>query len=138
LTAYCDSSVLIRFIFEQRPVLRELGAFDQLVTSGLTQIECLRAVENAHVRGELDDEEYVLRRRATYARLGALERVDFTPSIARQAERSLGVVVRTFDAIHLATALQLRDRRFPDLMLATHDHQQGRAALALGFEVLGI
>jgi hypothetical protein len=31
-----------------------------------------------------------------------------------------------------------RDRRAPDLVFATHDRQLGRAALALGFEVIGL
>ena len=42
------------------------------------------------------------------------------------------------DAIHLATALQFREHEQPDLMFATHDRQQGRAALAMGFQVIGL
>jgi hypothetical protein len=45
--------------------------------------------------------------------------------------------VKTLDAIHLASALLLRERRTPALVFATHDPQQLRAARALGFEYLG-
>jgi hypothetical protein len=47
-------------------------------------------------------------------------------------------VLKTFDAIHVATAIVWRERRAPDLVFATHDRQQARAARALGFEVLGV
>jgi hypothetical protein len=46
--------------------------------------------------------------------------------------------VKTLDALHLASALLWRERRSPDLIFATHDPQQARAARALGFECVGI
>jgi hypothetical protein len=42
------------------------------------------------------------------------------------------------ESVHLATALMWRDRRAPDLVFATHDRQLGRAAAALGFDVVGL
>jgi len=136
--AYCDSSVLVRFILEQADALAELTACDQLVTSVVTQVECLRAIENARLRGELSDDELAGLRRAAYARLSGIERVEVSPSILGQAERSFGVVLKTLDAIHVATAIVWRERRAPDLVFATHDRQQARAATALGFDVLGV
>jgi len=135
---YCDSSVVMRFVLEQADRLGALSPQDQLVTSDLTKVECLRAVENARLRGELGDEELAGRRRAVYARLGGIERVAVSSSILDQAERSFGVVLKSLDAIHVATALVWRERRAPGLVFATHDRQQGRAALALGFEVIGL
>jgi predicted nucleic acid-binding protein len=136
--AYCDSSVLVRFILEQADALAELTACDQLVTSVVTQVECLRAIDNARLRGELSDDELAGLRRAAYARLSGIERVEVSPSILGQAERSFGVVLKTLDAIHVATAIVWRERRAPDLVFATHDRQQARAATALGFDVLGV
>ena len=138
MIAYCDSSVLVRFILEQADALAELTACDQLVTSVVTQVECLRAIENARLRGELSDDELAGLRRAAYARLSGIERVEVSPSILGQAERSFGVVLKTLDAIHVATAIVWRERRAPDLVFATHDRQQARAATALGFDVLGV
>lgn len=138
MIAYCDSSVVMRFVLEQADSLAALSPQDQLVTSDLTQVECLRAVENARLRGELGDDELAGRRRGVYARLRGIERVAVTPSILGQAERSFGVVLKSLDAIHVATASVWRERRAPDLVFATHDRQQGRAALALGFEVVGL
>ena len=138
MIAYCDSSVLVRFILEQEDALAQLTACDQLVTSVVTQVECLRAIENARLRGELSDDELAGRRRAAYARLSGIERVEASPSILGQAERSFGVVLKTLDAIHVATAIVWRERRAPGLVFATHDRQQARAATALGFDVLGV
>ena len=138
MIAYCDSSVLVRFILEQADALAELTACDQLVTSVVTQVECLRAIDNARLRGELSDDELAGLRRAAYARLSGIERVEVSPSILGQAERSFGVVLKTLDAIHVATAIVWRERRAPDLVFATHDRQQARAATALGFDVLGV
>jgi hypothetical protein len=45
-------------------------------------------------------------------------------------------VVKTLDAIHLASAAAMRERRGTDLLFATHDAQQGTAARALGFSCL--
>jgi predicted nucleic acid-binding protein len=135
--AYCDSSVLVRFILEQTDSLVELASFDELVTSVMTQVECLRAIENARLRGDLSDDELAGRRGAAYAKLRGIERIDASPSILGQAERSFGVVLKPLDAIHVATAIVWRERRAPDLIFATHDRQQARAAEALGFDVLG-
>jgi hypothetical protein len=44
----------------------------------------------------------------------------------------------TLDAMHLATALIWRDRVGPLSAIATHDSMLGTAALAFGFDVLGI
>ncbi|MCX6373186.1 MAG: type II toxin-antitoxin system VapC family toxin [Actinobacteria bacterium] len=137
MIAYCDSSVLVRFILEQANSLVELATCDQLVTSVVTQVECLRAIENARLRGELSDDELAGRRGAAYARLSGIERIEVSPSILAQSERSFGVVLKTLDAIHVATAIVWRERRAPSLVFATHDRQQARAAIALGFEVLG-
>ena len=108
------------------------------MTCVVTRVECLRAIENAWLRGELSDDELAGRRRAAYARLSGIERIEASPSILGQAERSFGVALKTLDAIHVATALVWRDRRAPDLGFATHDRQKARAATALGFEVLGV
>ena len=137
MIAYCDSSVLVRFILEQTDSLVELASFDELVTSVMTQVECLRAIENARLRGDLSDDELAGRRGAAYAKLRGIERIDASPSILGQAERSFGVVLKPLDAIHVATAIVWRERRAPDLIFATHDRQQARAAEALGFDVLG-
>jgi hypothetical protein len=67
-----------------------------------------------------------------------MSKIAVARSVLDRAGSSFPLPVKTLDAIHLATALQLRERRYQELVFATHDRQQGRAAAALGFEVIGL
>jgi predicted nucleic acid-binding protein len=135
--AYIDASVALRFILEQPGQLEGLERFD-LVTSQLTQVECLRAVDNARWRGEMDDDEHHARRRVVHAKMRGVQRSFPSRSVLERTGSALALPLKTLDAIHLATAQALRDRRAPDLVFATHDRQLGRAASALGFPVIGV
>ena len=73
-----------------------------------------------------------------FAQLRRMRRLGVSRSVLTRAGESLPLPVKTLDAIHLATALQWRERRAPDLVFATHDRQLGRAASALGFPVIGV
>jgi uncharacterized protein len=136
--AYVDSSALLRFVLEQPGQLAELATCDGLVTSTLTQTECLRAVDNARLRGSVDDSEYEARRRAVYDKLRGIERVVASRSVLTRADSAFPAVIATLDAIHVATALLWRERRAPDLVFATHDRRQGKVAGMLGFDVIGV
>jgi predicted nucleic acid-binding protein len=137
-TAYVDSSVLLRFVLEQPPTLDEIDRFEGLVTSTLAQSECLRVVDNARLRGEIDQAEHDARRQAVYAKLRGLERVFVSASVLGRAEVPFPAPISTLDAIHVATALHWRDRGRPDLVFATHDARQARVASLLGFDVIGV
>jgi predicted nucleic acid-binding protein len=115
-----------------------LLALDQRVTSLLTEIECLCGVDRAHGRGDLDLMEWGDRRTAVYDQLRRMHRVVPSRSVLLRAGLSLPIPLRALDAVHVATALMLRDRHGDGLVFATHDHQQARAARALGLEVIGI
>jgi predicted nucleic acid-binding protein len=136
--AYVDSSVLLRFILDQPEPLSDLLHADGKVTSLLAELECLRAVESARVRGQLDTEEYADRRRIVYAQLRRMRRLPVTPSVLRRAGESYPLPVKSLDAIHLASALTLREREDRDLVFATHDRQLGRLAAVMDFPVIGL
>ena len=67
----------------------------------------------------------------------SLSMVDVTNSVLERASRPMPTSVGTLDAIHVASALVVREE-VPDLIFATHDRQQAIGARALGFEVIGI
>jgi hypothetical protein len=50
----------------------------------------------------------------------------------------LATVVKTLDAIHLASPMLLGERRGVELSFATHDRQQARAARAVGVDCIGV
>jgi len=136
--AYVDSSVLCRVVMCQANRLQELETCSQRLTSLLTQLECLRAIDKARLDEGLDDDEILARRLVLFEQLRRMGRVAVARSLLDRAGSSFPLPVKALDAIHLATAMQLRERRYRELVFATHDRQQGRAALALGFEVVGL
>ena len=62
--------------------------------------------------------------------------VPLAETILRRASEAFPTVVGTLDAIHLSTALAIRNAEKIDLLL-THDPQLAIAARALGFQVTG-
>jgi hypothetical protein len=60
------------------------------------------------------------------------------PPVLSRASEPMAMPLGTLDAMHLATALIWRDRVGPLSAIATHDSMLGAAALAFGFDVLGI
>ena len=60
-----------------------------------------------------------------------------TSPVLQRASETFPTVVGTLIAIHLATALSIREIEKVDLLL-THDSQLATAARSLGFEVMGI
>jgi predicted nucleic acid-binding protein len=137
MMTYVDSSVVLRFVLEQPGTLVEVEAIPDRVTSHLTLVECLRTIDNARLRNDIAEAEYLARRQAVYGKLRGMGRISPTRSILLRAGLGFPVPLKTLDAIHLATAMQLRDRRDDELVFATHDQRLGRAAAALDFDVIG-
>jgi len=136
--AYVDSSVFARIVIRQPDCLTELEGCEQRVTSQLTQLECLRAIDRARLVERLDVDEVLARRLVLFEQLRRTSRIPIVRSVLDRAGSSLPLPVRALDAIHLATAQQVRERRYPALVFATHDRRQGIAARALDFEVVGL
>jgi hypothetical protein len=125
-------------VLQQPDPLMALLEYDDRVTSFLTEVECMRAVEAARLRCQLTLDESGERRQVVYGHLRRMRRLLPSLSILRRAGEPYPAAIKSLEAIHLATALVWRDRRAPDLVFATHDRQLGRAAAALGFEVVGL
>lgn len=138
MIAYIDSSVIVRYVLQQPDRLPEVGQLVGRVTSLLSQVECLRVVDRLRLLGHIDDDELAARREAVYRQLARMHRVGISRAVLDRAAGSFPTMLGSLDAIHLATALQWRERRATDLAFATHDRQLGRAAAAMGFTVLGL
>ena len=138
MSVYVDSSVFMRFVMQQPDRLDEVSSFDERITSQLTQAECLRTLDKAMLTRGLTPEGMTVRATVVHHMLRQTRRVRVTRSVLDRAGSAFPLPIRTLDAIHLATALQIRDRGHEDLLFATHDRLQGKTALALGFRVLGL
>jgi hypothetical protein len=138
MIAYVDSSVVARFVLRQPDRLVEVTTFDQRFTSQLTQLECLRAVDRARMDDDLPPDEVLARSLALYGLLRGMKRVAVSRAVLERGSASFPLPVKSLDAIHMGTALHLRERSYPQMTFATHDRQQARLALLLGFPVLGV
>jgi predicted nucleic acid-binding protein len=135
LNVYVDSSALLRVVLGESGALATWSSITRPVASELIRVECLRTVDRARVRLALDDEE-VARLRSEL--LEAIERftlVQLDSSVLARASDPFPTLVGTLDAIHLASA-DLARHHIDGLAFATHDHELGVAARAIGFEVM--
>jgi predicted nucleic acid-binding protein len=135
--AYVDSSVLIRLIFGEPHPLVSWTQVETAVSSELVQVECLRTIDRASFDSRLPDDDLAFRRSSAFE---LLERISIVPIGSEVLDRAAGpfpTSIGTLDAIHLSSALLVRDH-FEDLVFATHDRALGIAARAMGFQVEGI
>jgi predicted nucleic acid-binding protein len=135
LTTYVDSSVLLRIVLGEPAALVEWPSIEP-VSSELIRVECLRALERLRHTGALGDDTIAERRVAVLDTLSRFRLVEASRTILERTADPFPVYVATLDAIHLATALELR-ADYGDLTLATHDAKLASAARALEFTVLG-
>jgi predicted nucleic acid-binding protein len=134
---YVDSSVLLRVVLGEPDVLPEWRAITDPMSSDLIRLECLRTIDRARLRLGLEDEEVARHRREILEAIDAIALVPVEPVVLERAADPFPTLIGSLDAIHLATAVLAR-REHPDLSLATHDHELGRAARSMGFTVHGL
>ncbi len=138
MTAYIDTSALLRLALREAGALDELRSCDGLVSSELSAVESCRTIDRLRLQGALTTDEAVVRLRVVTEWLEAIDLVLLRPPVLSRAAEPLPTPLGTLDALHLATALIWRDRMRLPLVVATHDGALGLAARAFGFEVLGI
>ena len=136
MTLYAETSAVLRWLFQEEhgeQVRVALSRAAKVVTSRLTAIEVWRATHRAERQRRLSAAE-AADVRAVFSQAGAAwAALELTDDIAHRAEERFPVEpVRTLDAIHLASALVLR-QSFPDLVVLTADERVRANALQLGF-----
>ena len=136
MNVYVDSSVLLRVILGEPGRLRIWSKITSVVASELITLECLRTIDRARIRLRLADEEIADRRAAVLETIETFILVPVGPPVLERAAEPFPTMLGSLDAIHLASALLVRDT-FEDLSLATHDREFAVAARAMGFQVHG-
>lgn len=138
MTAYIDTSALLRLVLREPGALDELRSYDVLVSSELVAVESARTIDRLRLQGALTVEEAAARLRAITDWLEAIDLVMLRPPVLSRASEPLPTPLGTLDAIHLATALIWRDRMGALPTMATHDSALGLAARSFGFDVRGV
>lgn len=137
MTAYVDSSVLLRVVLGQANVLPEWSRIRHGISSALTRVESLRTLDRLRSRVALPDVEVAGRRSAILHLLDSFELVEIDSLVLDRASQPLPTELGTLDAIHLATALLWRESRKTEIVMATHDSALAIAAQSHGFMVVG-
>jgi predicted nucleic acid-binding protein len=140
---YCDTSALARCYFADEPdseALRSLlvSSSDPVITAQLATVELRSSVAAAVRAGRLRRATPTLDRIQHDLASGAITLVPMTTAIVEGAtELVMRHVLRTLDALHLATALHARALSDPEgqLVFITRDRLQATAARGEGLAV---
>lgn len=131
-SAYLDSSIFLAILFREsiaRDFLIRLG--ESPVASEIADLECRRTLDRVRIEERLGDEEVADRVVELEKMLQATRIVPLSSAVLKRAKAPFPTVVRSLDAIHLATAELVGAGIF-----LSRDRQQLIAAKAMGFEVL--
>ena len=137
MTIYFDTSVILRVVLGERGRLAEWSRASRAVTSEITRVECLRALDRLRLDGGLPDRELSRRRASALSVLSGIDAVRLNRAVLARAAEPFPTRLRTLDALHLASALLVR-ARFPALRFATHDADLAAAAAAEGLAIIGV
>ena len=133
MIAYVDASVLLRIIFGEPTKLPEWEAIETPVASPLVEVECLRTVDRFRLEGGLTDNEIAPRREEVYRFMSSMVIVELDRAVFTRASQPLSTILRTLDAIHLATIRQLG---VSITRVLTYDERLGMAVGAVGLTVV--
>ena len=135
MTVYAETSAVLRWLFAEsggEDVRATLAAAIKVVSSRLTAIETRRVVRRAEREGRISAAESADLGAVFAQALSTWAVLELTDEVARRAEEGFpSEPVRTLDAIHLASALVLR-QSFPDLVIVTADERVRANAVQLG------
>ena len=136
MTLYAETSAVLRWLFAEEggeAIRSALVAAEKVTSSRLALIETRRVVRRAEREGRITAAQAadLLAIFAQAASTWAI--LEISEEISRRAEDGFpSEPVRTLDAIHLASALFLR-QSFPDLVILSADERVRSNAALLGF-----
>lgn len=132
---YVDASIVLRIVHGETGRLATWPDVTPM-SSELIRVECLRVIDRTRLAFHLDDATIAGRRADVLALLQTFTLAPISVPVLERAADPFPTSLGSLDAIHLATALQLRVE-YPDLAFATHDLELASAARAVGFAVQG-
>ena len=136
MIVYLDTSVVLRILFGEANPVSIWKKWDKAYSSALWRIEALRTIDRMRLTHEITDTEVAALVREVQIVHETLAICPMDDKILQRAGETFPTVVGTLDAIHLSSALSIRELDNLDAVL-THDQQLGTAARSLGFNVIG-
>ncbi len=137
MNVYLDSSVVLRRLQRERAPLVSWARWDHAYSSVLLRVEILRTIDRSRLRGALTDQEVAELIRQAHAVFDTIELVTISQPILDRASQSFLTALGTLDALHLATALRLKEIGGIHMTFLTHDGELAVAARSVNFPVQG-
>ncbi len=139
MIVYLDTSTVLRILLAQPNPLAVWGRWDRAYSSEILGVEARRTLDRLRLESALDDDG-VVQAHEELAKIEArVGRIPVTRPVLRRAAQPMATVVKTLDAIHIASALMLEERLGSgEVVFATHDVHQAAGARAMGFRCEGL
>ena len=138
MNVYLDSSVVLRRLQREPAALAGWAQWERAYSSALLRVEVLRTIDRNRLKAALTDDEVAELVTQAHAIFDATAIIPLHRSILERAAQSFLTLLGTLDALHLATALRLKEVGEIDLTFLTHDAELAVAARSLNFAVEGI
>ena len=110
MKVYLDSSIILRIVLGEPAPLREWSRITDAVASEIVRVECLRVLDRLRMTGLLVDRELARRRSTALEILSGIELVRVNRGVLDRAAEPFPTLIRTLDAIHLASAMLVHAR----------------------------
>ncbi len=134
MVAYLDSSVALRHILNGESGISLAFDGKKVYSSELFEIECRRVIHRCRMEGELNDEKLIIALDRLKKLLAAINLMSLSASVKKRAMESFPLIIKTLDALHLASALKLGESIPGDsVIIYSHDKAMNQCAKVLGF-----
>jgi predicted nucleic acid-binding protein len=133
--AYIDSSVVLRRLLEQSGAIPALRQW-RLFSSQLVEVEIRRTLLRYHAERILSAAKFARRVNEWNLVRDSIDLIPISNGIMQRAAEPFPTLVKTLDAIHLATAIGWAGQTQAPVTILTHDRPLGIAASACGFQVV--
>ena len=127
---YLDSSVFLAQLLREGNLQSWNDLEGKRYTSELTELECRRTLDRIRLLEQLEDDEIAERLNELELILQSTHVIALNGAVLKRAKASYPTIVRSLDALHLASAELSNTSLF-----LTLDKQQATAAKAIGLKV---
>ena len=134
--AVVDTSVLVTLILKDSLLQKEQMAPYELYASELAVVELSRSIHRDALCGKLPETCLSDKMEECRAVLDALILVPVHREVIRLASGAFATPVRSLDALHIATALWLKERSHQTMAFITRDKAQAKAASLSGLRLV--
>ncbi|MDX1961087.1 MAG: type II toxin-antitoxin system VapC family toxin [Leptospiraceae bacterium] len=139
MIVYLDTSVLLRWLLNSSKVYSGFQKWDSCYTSELLPIEVNRVLNRLRLEKEIDDQEFANLHKIFLEFYNTISVIEINQAVKQKSSEPFSTVIGTLDAIHLASALLLKEENKKlKILFLTHDNQLSTAAIAMGFDVEGL